>query len=392
MMASEKPQNIMSQNCCLNDKITVGVSTSSIEPSRNNGIVDGMGHYTDQLIRQLKSEAYNVKGYAFPRFMQKEDFKQSISLKLPFTAHALMSILTAGKLYNLNPSVDIFHSTDFKIVPMKCPVVATIWDAIPMVHPEWFPGSLRQRMAPWIFKGVSKFADRIIAVSEYAAKDISHYFGVPEARIDVIPWAVDDQWFEPIGNDFIDDTLKKYSLKSGYVLSVGTLQPRKNYDRLIDAYMRLPKRIIENHNLVIVGKYGWNSENLIKKINRFSPKGNVTWLPSVNSDEELRAIYRRAKVFAFPSLYEGFGVPVLEAFASNVPVVTSNTTSIPEVSNGAAIEIDPYSIDEICDAIYGLLSDDDARSQLITKGSKRVEQLRWKNTLAKTVEIYQKLI
>ncbi|MFG5040364.1 glycosyltransferase family 4 protein [Vibrio cholerae] len=372
-------------------KLKIGLSTSSLEPSRNGGVIDGIGHYTKQLKKHLKQNAYSIEEYAFPRFMQSNSFVTSSSLKFPYPSYAIANYLSGSWGGRLHLDIDLFHSTDFKVVKMDVPVVATIWDAIPMTHPEWFSGKLKRKITPYLLRNSARYADRVIAASSHTANELVEHFKLPSERIDVIPWAVDDFWLQDDSSEeYKKTTLDKYNLRFDYILSVGTLQPRKNYGRIIDGYLKLPSFLRDKIKLVIVGKNGWCVDSLCEYLKRARGKG-IIWLDNVTSDEELSVIYRNSKALVFPSLYEGFGVPVLEGFASNIPVITSNTTSLPEVSGDAALQVNPYSVDEISSAMRDVLLDSDLSKELVIKGQQRVQRFRWESTLEKTLNTYHKV-
>ena len=173
---------------------------------------------------------------------------------------------------------------------------------------------------------------------------------------------------------------------------MGTIQPKKNFGTLIDAYLLLPDTIQKEYPLVIVGKYGWNCDELLTRMQRLCEEKKIIWLSDISLDEELRCIYRGASVFVFPSLYEGFGIPLIEAFASHLPVICSDSTALPEISHGAAIEVDPASAGTFAEAMQLLVSNSAERNKHIKLGIKRALELRWSQTFAKTMSIYKKLL
>ncbi len=371
--------------------LNVGISGSLIDASHISQ--DGIGHFTQQLVHQLELSNIETTRYGFQPFRGKIKFERSLSINHSFGLSAVLGMLTRGKCLKYNPKVDIFHSTDFKVIPMTCPVVATIWDAIPLAHPEWVARCLRARFTHQLIKQSLHFADHFITASHHAAQDSVKYYKINERDITVIPCGVDDRWYTGVNESEATHVLEKYGLKEkGYFLCVGTLQPRKNHHRLIDAYLALPSSIRKERKLVIVGKYGWDSEGLVSRIQHLKQNGQVVWLHNVTSDEDLRMIYSGAGIFIFPSLYEGFGLPVVEAFASGIPVISSNATSLPEVSQGAAIEIRPKSTANMHEAMQFLATSSVEREKRVQLGLIRAEQYRWANVLPLFIDAYKKII
>ncbi|OBS09987.1 hypothetical protein Thpro_021037 [Acidihalobacter prosperus] len=238
---------------------------------------------------------------------------------------------------------------------------------------------------------LASYADAVIAISSYSVAELVEHYRVDESRIRVIHCGVDKVWLTDPDPAFVGQILPRYGLTPGYFLAVGTLQPRKNFTRVIEAHALLPQEVRREHPLVVVGKPGWRCENLIETLKHKEAQGEVRWLSDVGERAELRALYYGASTFVFPSLYEGFGLPVLEAFASGIPVVTSNTTSLPEVSAGIAWEVDPTSATDIAEAMLKSLVDEDERQTRIAAGRERVRLMSWDKTVEETLGVYREL-
>ncbi|MDB5919340.1 MAG: hypothetical protein JWR40_3574, partial [Massilia sp.] len=233
----------------------------------------------------------------------------------------------------------------------------------------------------------------VIAMSHFAIDELVSCFGIDPDRISVVPNGVDDAWLQAPEPDAVAATLRDNGLRAGYFLFVGTLQPRKNVERLLAAYLQLPAAVRAERQLVIVGAAGWLCSELVRRMAAASENGEqVVWLHSLTSGAALRHVYAGAGVFAFPSLYEGFGIPVAEAFAAGVPVVASNTSSLPEVSQGAALEVDPLDAGAIGAAMLALVRDDALRARCIAAGRVRAGELTWRESARRTAAVYHSLL
>jgi alpha-1,3-rhamnosyl/mannosyltransferase len=288
----------------------------------------------------------------------------------------------------LKGRVDVFHATDVKIPRLKdVPVVATLHDAIPLANPEW--ASQRLRTAKnYLIRAAAQWADAVITDSMAMVPQIAEHFQIPPERITAIHPGVDEQWFARIDADVCAGVLARHSLAPGFFLTVCTLQPRKNLARVLAAYRALPARVRAERPLVVVGRIGWNSEAIVADLRAAAAQSEVHWLGYV-AENDLRALYQSAGGFIFPSLCEGFGFPLLEAFASGAPAVTSNISALPEVAGDAALLVDPYQIDAIRDAMLQLAESEALRSRLATAGLLRAKQFSWDACAKQMVDVYR---
>jgi len=369
----------------------IGISTASIERKNDNhGIFDGIGHYTMQLINQLQTTEHSIEAFSFPKFFKKKTNRQhSQTFPYSYPWHVLLSYVYCQPLHLNN--LDLFHFTDYKIIRLNCPVVATIHDAIPLIHPEWLSTNIKAKFIPMILRRNIQYTDKVIAVSYHAANDIVQYFNIHENRIEIIPCSIHQKWLIQLDTRTIHTVMQKYNIQKPYLLTVGTLNPRKNFDRNIDAFMNLPDQLRQQFILVMVGKYGWQCDRLVEKIRVLTKSGHLLWLNHVNHDDELQSLYQGARALVVPSLYEGFGLPILEAFASATPVITSNITSMPEICGDAALKVDPYSIKQISDAMYTILTNDSIANDLVQRGKERLKIFNAPKTLSKIIQLYQQL-
>ncbi len=378
----------------------IGITTTSIEPHLTGGKRDGIGVYTDNLIASLSK----LDGVLFERFYYPPSIfdvfspPRDVEAKQFYAPYFYCGVLsnTIG-LHDINQKliesrVDVYHATDYKIPKLRnTPVVATLYDAIPLKHPDWV--SVRMR---WIKNKVlvnsAKWADHVITISNCMVDDIVNYWGVPDEKVSVVHCGVSDYWSTQQDKEQIDVVKHKHNIIKPYILFVGTFQPRKNIGRIIDVYKALPAHIKNEYQLVLVGRKGWKSDELIQSITALEAIGDCVWVRDAD-DFDLRCLYQGASVFMFPSLSEGFGLPVLEAFACRVPVITSKGTALEEVAGGAAYLVDPYSVENMVCTLNDVLSMDvDATQTTIKRGVDRCRQFSWESAAHMIYDVYKKLI
>jgi len=371
--------------------VRVGLGANMIEPALNGGRLDGIGVYTQALLRYLPQSGCEVAPYSWTGARTRGQLSVGQALPQSFERASLLDIVTPSS-HRVHMPADLFHVTDYRVVRMDCPVVATLHDALPIKHPEWCNPRLRG-LKNWLQRKAAHKADHVIAVSQYAVAELVECFGIDERRISVVPNGVDEEWLDAPDARATAAVLQANGLEPGYFLFVGTLQPRKNVGRLLDAYLALPAAVRAERQLVIVGNAGARSEELLRRIAAAVQGGaRVVWLDRLLDAADLRHIYAGAGVFVFASLYEGFGIPVLEAFASGVPVVASNTTSLPEVAGGAALEVDPLDSGAIGAAMLALVQQPALRAQCIAAGRVRAAELTWAATARATAAVYRSLL
>lgn len=266
-------------------------------------------------------------------------------------------------------------------------LVVTVHDLAFVVHPELFPRRWRIMYRAALAR-VARSADAVIAVSRHTAQDLMRLTSLRPERVHVIPLAGSVP--VPAGEVDVDPTLARLKVQRPYVVFVGTLEPRKNLVRLVRAYRRLAARGLP-HRLVLAGPMGWESRPLLREIHRAGP-GEVVLTGRLDGEDSVDALYRGADAMAYPSLYEGFGLPVLEAMSRGVPCVVSTTSSLPEVAGDAALAVDPRSEQGIADGLELILTDSDLAERLREAGRTRAARFTWERTAHKTLEVYRSLL
>ena len=355
-----------------------------------NQQLTGVGNYTYNLIKEL-NKLDTDEGFLFLINYQNNTFftNDGIIVNNPFPAL---------KTYAWHPylikklrrcKLDIIHNpaqipTFFK---SKKKYILTIHDITPFIFSE------EHRLGrPLIYKlllpRTLKTADKIITDSNSTKNDLINYFNIPEEKIRVILLAADEK-FKPLNNKEIREAKQKYSLNFPFILYIGTLEPRKNIPSLIKAFYKLKKKTLQ-YKLVITGKKGWKYKEIFETIDKLNLQNDVVFTGYV-SDEDLPALYNAADLFVYPSIYEGFGLPPLEAMACGTPVITSNTSSLPEVVGDAGIMIDPCNVDGLADAMYEVLTKAGLRANMIKKGLERAEMFSWEKCARETLEVYEEV-
>jgi len=285
---------------------------------------------------------------------------------------------------------DLFHATDFVLPPVRSNTrtLLTVHDLSFVRVPEAASPSLKAYLDIVVPRS-AKRADHILADSQATKEDLIELYRLPENKITVLLSGV-DQRFHHLSASLLTMRTKYQIEKRPYIFSVGTVQPRKNYVRLVDALANLRNRGYDI-DLVIAGGRGWLEDPLHHIITDKKMQEHVHLIGFVE-DADLPALYSAATCVAFPSLYEGFGLPILEGMACGTPVLTSQVSSLPEVAGDAAIMVDPYNVDEIIDGLQRLISDTSLRSDLIQKGYEQAKRFTWKASAKYLQQVYAQVL
>lgn len=288
--------------------------------------------------------------------------------------------------------VELFHAPHYVVSPFTtCPTVVTIHDCIHLRFPQYLPNRRAHVYARVMMLMAARRARRILTVSQASKQDILRYLNVPASKIEVIYNALDERLATPPPEEDITRVRERFQLRAPFILYTGNIKPHKNVDRLIEAFAILRKKRSAELKLLIIGDEISKYPNLRRQIHKYQLHQHVRFLGFV-PDATVRVLYRLAAAFVFPSLYEGFGLPPLEAMASGTPVITSNVSSLPEVVGDAALLIDPMDPSAIADAMQRVLDEPELRAELIRRGSERVKTFSWPRSIARTHEVYAEVL
>lgn len=370
----------------------VGFGATLLDKGLSGAGIDGIGQYCLELIQQFKTKSHEVELslYSFGVINSK-----SGAQVLPrYPAHLIESVLNIRKYSTSQQyfeTVDLIHCTDqlIPIVPNK-PLVATVMDTIPLSHPEFIKTRSRF-IKPLLWKRLTARANHIITISEFSKSEIINLMGFPEERITSIPLGVDERFFSRIPEQEIHETLKRLNILKPFFLFLGSIQPRKNLLRMIRAHSTLPNNLATLSPLVIAGKLAWDDGETLLEIQKGITEKRCIWVNYV-SDFEKRCLLQASIGMVFTSLYEGFGLPILEAFASQTPVLTSNCTSMPEVAGGNALLADPLDLDSIRDGLLALINNQAKVQDLKIGGLQRAKLFAWNQVANDTQKVYQSLL
>ncbi len=286
--------------------------------------------------------------------------------------------------------VDIFHFPDFVLPPVRNGHrVVTVHDLSFLLHPEYADEGLRSYLERTVPKSV-RSADFVVVDSANTLNELVCLMDADPARVEVVYPAVSDH-FQPVEyGEKLETVRKKYNLHYPFILNQNVIEPRKNLPRLIQAYARLRKDLEIPHRLVIGGGLGWMYESVFQTVEELNLGEEVIFLGYV-PDADLPALYSLAEVFVYPSIYEGFGIPALEAMACGTPVVTSNSSSLPEAVGDAGLTVKPTDVDGIAEAIAQILMNRTLRADLRRRGLERAKLFTWRASAEKVLAIYRRL-
>ncbi|MFQ5736861.1 MAG: glycosyltransferase family 4 protein [Thermodesulfobacteriota bacterium] len=289
--------------------------------------------------------------------------------------------------------VDVVHSNTFcvpRFRDKKKKVVVTVYDASVATHPECHRrGNIAHCLGG--IKDAVKYADAIIAISEHTKADLVRLFDAPPELITVTQLAAGSEYHPVRDAGLLKAARDKYDLPESYILFVGSLEPRKNVKTLLKAYAMMRKAFREEFPLVIAGGKGWMNSEIPGMVEELGIEGSVTFAGYIDS-ADIAAVYSGASVFVYPSLYEGFGLPILEAMSCGTPVITSNVSSMPEVAGDAAELVTPTDAQGLASALEGMLGDPGRRAEMGRRGMERAAAFSWERCARETLEVYRKVV
>ena len=380
-------------------KVLLDVSSVSLPLS-------GIGRYTLELARHLPAQkdvaqvSYlrgdTVLGSFDPAAIDPpaavSGFRQWLKPLLPYKLllgpyRRRKSRLLAASLRSYNDY--IYYSPNFSVPPVSGASAVTLHDLSVFHFPEFHPRDRVNYLREQIHHSVAA-ADHLLTDSEFVRAEVLQLFGLPAARVTAIPLGVDPV-FRPHTQQELAGVLRQWGLRpGGYVLSVGTIEPRKNLAGLLRAYRGLSPGLRKQYPLVIAGAYGWNSGALLDEIRQLRESAEVIYLDYV-PEPDLPALYAGAAVMAYFSFYEGFGLPVLEAMSSGVPVVCAAASALPELCADAALQAEPRDVGAMTQALQRALEDGAWRAAAIERGLVRSGAYTWQGTAAALVDVLRKI-
>ena len=356
----------------------------------------GIGTYSYQLIHSLnKIDNYNDYLLYVP-----DDCKLDIPFKKNFHINNIKQV-NQNNFWNevnisnplIDKSMDIYHVPQNGIglpTNKNCPFVITLHDVIPYKMPDTV-GEQYLKIFNEKLPNIIPLCDGIITVSEYSKEDIVKAFNFPRDKIYVTYLASEDI-YKPYDKTLSKSIIEKnYSITGDYILYIGGFSPRKNILGLLNSFSLLLPKLKKDIKLVIAGSKGKSYDIYKKRVQDLHIEDKVIF-PGFISMNHIPFMYNACELFVYPSFYEGFGLPPIEAMACGVPVITSNVTSIPEIVQDSTLLVDPYDVNELSEKMYNVLNDNVLRQSLITKGLKRASTLTWEHTATDTLNAYQNIL
>ncbi len=356
----------------------------------------GIAHYVYNIFLELKKldKTNNYEMFGLNFFGTPTQFKQNFPKGTIF--HTIKYI--PGKVWNLfnrrmalppleillGKKADVFIFTLFRLYPTILAKKRFV-----MIHDiafEHMPRFIEKKNLQYLKRRVpeaARMADKIITISQATRNDLIKTYDIEPEKIIVAPCAVNTSRYKP--TDLSDKLRKKYNLQASYLLYLGTMEPRKNIKRLVEAYELLPKDLKSKYPLVLAGGKGWNDEPILRAIEKARETSTIIQTGYVDEDD-VSALYTGAEVFLYPSNYEGFGMQILEAMACGTPVLTGKNSSLPEVGGDAAYYVNEKSVESIARGIETLLKSEQLQKEMVKKGREQIKKFSWSESAQKIID------
>ena len=353
----------------------------------------GVGRYTNEIAKNIKkTNIYELDffyGYYSKELLHSTKDSKIKNLKSIIIKNQLLKKIARKILFIssnfFKPSYELYWQPNFipNIDIDAKKIVTTVHDFSFILHRDFHPKERIEHFEKYFFKNIVK-SDMIITGSYFSKQEILERLNFNEERIKVIYHGLNHALFK-----VYDDIKLDFELPQKFILSVGSIEPRKNLEGLLKAYNLLDKKVKDEYKLVLVGFKGWENKELMQLITK--DEKNISYLGFI-SDEELAKVYNKAICFVFASFYEGFGLPILEAMACATPVLSSNTTSMPEVGADAALYCNPNDTEDIKNKLEQLLSDKNLQNSMIEKGLQRVQEFSWEKSASEHIKVFEELL
>ena len=367
----------------------------------------GIGRYTQNLLTELLNSPaiIDIKGVTATGWLEREQLRQLVLEDITAASHTAQSsgIERLRRILKVVPGARVakrllqerialnksralseylYWEPNFNLLPLKNTALTTVHDLSYIRYPQYHPKERVSLLGKLLPASIER-AQRVVAVSEFTRDELQQYFAIDPQKIVVVSPAAAPE-FVPYSHADCEQLRQRYSLPENYLLSVGTIEPRKNLLGLITAFAALPVDYRDAYPLVLAGAMGWHTEAIMEALAKLE-KHQVIMLGYV-PQSDLPKLVAAATVMAYPSFYEGFGMPVVEAMAAGTPVLTSNRSALPEVSNGAAVLVDPSDNGAIAEGLLQLLKDDSLRLQCRERGFLSAQRYSWKHSASQLHE------
>ncbi len=363
--------------------------------------ITGIGRYTRSLAGELKKNNDVDLNLFYGKYTSPEiryaplpgvrRIKKIINRMIPrphLFSRTVFQYRFQHAVHNLKP--DLYHEPNFLLFPFSGKKVITVHDISFYRYPETHPADRIDLMNRYFQSSLDQ-ADAIITVSNYTAQELSDIYKVPDEKIFPIYNGL-DPLFSPRPRKESEQVLQRYDLRNKkFILSVGTLEPRKNLKLLMQSYLSLPEHLKNEYVLVILGMRGWKENEIIHEMETLIRQKNLIF-PGYVPDEDLPAFYSSASLFVYPSIYEGFGLPPLEAMACGAPTIVSNTSSLPEVTGAGAVHVSPADIAGLNAAMRQILESGEQAEKYGKKGIRQASKFSWTKCAAQTLKVYENVL